>query len=44
MVRLPSGKVVCELETYRETLPNGATYLVIDHMRQLLPIELHSAG
>jgi len=35
-VRLPSGKVVCELETYRETLPNGATYLVIDHMRQRL--------
>jgi signal peptidase I len=33
-VRLPSGKEVCELEAYRETLPNGATYTVIDHMQQ----------
>ncbi|WJY17884.1 signal peptidase I [Alteriqipengyuania flavescens] len=29
-VRLPSGKVVCELPTYRETLPNGASYRVLD--------------
>jgi signal peptidase I len=35
-VRKPSGKVVCELSAYRETLPNGATYTVIDHMRQRL--------
>lgn len=28
--RLPSGQVVYEPPTYRETLPNGATYLVID--------------
>ena len=35
-VRLPSGKVVCELEAYRETLPNGATYTIIDHMQQEL--------
>jgi signal peptidase I len=27
---LPSGKVVYEPTTYRETLPNGASYLVID--------------
>jgi signal peptidase I len=27
---LPSGKVVYELPTYRETLPNGASYLVLD--------------
>jgi len=33
-VRLPSGKLVCELQAYRETLPNGATYTVIDHMQQ----------
>ncbi|MXP13704.1 signal peptidase I [Altererythrobacter confluentis] len=30
----PSGERVCEMPTYRETLPNGATYLVIDHMTQ----------
>jgi len=35
-VRLPSGKEVCELEAYRETLPNGATYTVIDHLQQPL--------
>ena len=28
--RLPSGEMVCEMPTLRETLPNGATYLVID--------------
>jgi signal peptidase I len=27
---LPSGKVVFEPPTYRETLPNGASYLVLD--------------
>jgi len=27
---LPSGKVVYEPATYRETLPNGASYLVLD--------------
>ena len=35
-VRLPSGKLVCTLRAYRETLPNGATYTVIDHMHQPL--------
>ncbi|OCC25109.1 signal peptidase I [Croceicoccus estronivorus] len=35
-VRKPSGKQVCELPVLRETMPNGATYLVIDHMRQRL--------
>lgn len=34
--RKPSGKLVCELSAYRETLPNGATYTVIDHTRQRL--------
>ena len=35
-VRKPSGEMVCELSAYRETLPNGATFTVIDHMRQRL--------
>lgn len=35
-VRLPSGNEVCELATYRETLPNGASYLIIDHLDQRL--------
>jgi len=30
--RLPSGRDVCELPMLRETMPNGATYLVIDHL------------
>lgn len=30
----PSGEIVCEMPTYRETMPNGATYLVVDHTRQ----------
>ncbi len=30
--RLPSGGSVCELPLRRETLPNGASYLVIDHL------------
>ena len=29
--RLPNGQVVYEPPTFRETLPNGATYLIIDH-------------
>lgn len=33
---LPNGEMVCELPTYRETLPNGATYRIIDHMNQSL--------
>ena len=32
--RLPNGQDVYELPTYRETLPNGATYQIIDHMDQ----------
>ena len=28
-----SGAKVCEMPTYRETLPNGATYLIIDHLQ-----------
>lgn len=34
--RLPSGREVFELPTFRETLPNGASYLIIDHLRQPL--------
>ena len=34
--RLPSGREVIELPTFRETLPNGATYLIFDHLRQQL--------
>lgn len=34
--RLPNGHEVYELPTYRETLPNGATYDVIDYMNQSL--------
>ncbi|MDR7102430.1 signal peptidase I [Croceicoccus sp. BE223] len=30
--RLPSGREVCELPLRRETLPNGASYVVIDHL------------
>jgi signal peptidase I len=30
------GTTVCRMPTYRETLPNGATYLVIDHTQQPL--------
>lgn len=35
-VRLPSGREVYELPTYRETLPNGASYRVIDYTNQNL--------
>ena len=31
-----NGQPVCRVPVYRETLPNGATYLVIDHMNQPL--------
>lgn len=34
--RLSSGREVYELPTYRETLPNGATFQVIDYMDQSL--------
>ncbi|MBA3054636.1 MAG: signal peptidase I [Sphingomonadales bacterium] len=30
--RLPNGRDVYEMPTFRETLPNGATYQVIDHI------------
>ncbi len=30
------GESVCRVPVYRETLPNGATYLVIDHENQML--------
>ena len=33
-VRLDDGSEVYEPPTYRETLPNGATYLIIDHRQQ----------
>ncbi|MCL6250670.1 signal peptidase I [Altererythrobacter sp. KTW20L] len=35
-VRLDDGSEVYEPPTYRETLPNGATYLIIDHVQQRL--------
>lgn len=34
--RLPSGRDVYELPTYRETLPNGASYQVIDYTTQIM--------
>ena len=34
--RLPGGQDVYELSAYRETLPNGATYQIIDHVDQTL--------
>ncbi len=34
--RLPSGREIYEPPTLRETLPNGASYLVIDHLDQTL--------
>ncbi|WP_442789636.1 signal peptidase I [Novosphingobium sp. SL115] len=34
--RLADGREVYELPAFRETLPNGASYLVIDHMNQML--------
>ena len=29
----PSGRQVCELPLLRETLPNGASYVIIDHLQ-----------
>lgn len=34
--RGPDGKMYCELPVFRETLPNGATYRIIDHTAQPL--------
>jgi signal peptidase I len=34
--RKPSGKMVCIMPTLRETLPNGASYQIIDHLDQTL--------
>ena len=36
LARKPSGREVCEMPVLRETLPNGASYLVIDHLDQML--------
>ncbi|MXO57451.1 signal peptidase I [Altererythrobacter gangjinensis] len=33
---LDDGREVYEVPTYRETLPNGASYLIIDHKKQRL--------
>lgn len=33
-VRKPSGRFVCEMPVLRETMPNGASYLIIDHLPQ----------
>ncbi len=35
-VREPSGRSMCELPALRETLPNGASYVIIDHLDQTL--------
>jgi signal peptidase I len=35
-IRKPSGLEVCEMPALREILPNGATYVVIDHLHQRL--------
>jgi len=35
-VRLANGSEAYEPPTFRETLPNGASYLIIDHLRQEL--------
>jgi signal peptidase I len=32
--RLASGRAVYELPSYRETLPNGASYTIVDHLDQ----------
>ncbi len=34
--RLPGGRDVYELPAFRETLPNGVSYTIIDHMNQSL--------
>lgn len=33
-ITLPNGDMVCEMPIARETLPNGANYLIIDHTSQ----------
>jgi signal peptidase I len=33
-IRKPSGLIACEMPVLRETMPNGASYLVIDHLLQ----------
>ena len=33
---LPDGEQVCEVPILRETMPNGASYLIIDHTAQAL--------
>ncbi len=35
-VAAADGKQVCRMPIYRETMPNGASYLIIDHMQQPL--------
>lgn len=35
-VRLADGREVYELPAFRETLPNGASYVIIDHTNQVL--------
>ena len=35
-LREPSGREVCQLPMLRETMPNGASYLIIDHLHQRL--------
>lgn len=34
--RNQAGDLVCRMPTYRETMPNGATYRIVDHLRQPL--------
>ena len=36
LIRTPSGAQACEMPVLRETLPNGASYPVIEHMDQPL--------
>ena len=36
IVRTNEGKAACEVPVLRETLPNGANYLIIDHTNQSL--------
>ena len=35
-VRLPSGREVCAMPALRETMPNGASYVIVDHLDQQL--------
>ena len=34
--RTPAGQTVCVMPVFRETLPNGATYLIVDHLDEPL--------